>query len=396
MWDQLSPFVRAVIGGSRALQNSITFRGINDPELSPGTAGIGDRRPPPVEPRVPELPFEQLSWRDFERLVFRLARTDADVVYCAPYGRSGQAQHGIDVYARLAGGGHICWQAKNRKDVRRVRHQQRCRHFLKANGLSWQSASSIASKQALQTARCKTRSRHRPHGFLKRHPIRSSRRNPAQRKAEVPSEDRRRLFPSELAGRLCRRGGRGGPETAAGGATRHCTTEPSGGDLPRTDPTARPGVERRPRSERNTRYSQVLRHPPLSIPVQSVPRTLAGPGARTRRRPPGSAIMPGSSTNTATPANPLAFTHHHANCPSRLRSRSTTGCCRATARCCSPAHPALARARFSDPSRSTWCRHRNCSPRSMTGSVSAYHCSSRLHSGAVSRPGRTAKWGCRR
>ena len=61
---------------------------------------------PPVEPRVPELPFEQLSWRDFERLVFRLARTDADVVYCAPYGRSGQAQHGIDVYARMTGGGH--------------------------------------------------------------------------------------------------------------------------------------------------------------------------------------------------------------------------------------------------------------------------------------------------
>ena len=64
------------------------------------------------------MPFEQLSWRDFERLVFRLARTDADVVYCAPYGRSGQAQHGIDVYARMTGGGHICWQAKNRKDVR--------------------------------------------------------------------------------------------------------------------------------------------------------------------------------------------------------------------------------------------------------------------------------------
>ena len=72
---------------------------------------------PPVESRVPELPFEKLSWRDFERLVFRLARTDANVEYCAPYGRPGQAQHGIDVYARMTGGGHICWQAKNRKDV---------------------------------------------------------------------------------------------------------------------------------------------------------------------------------------------------------------------------------------------------------------------------------------
>ena len=71
----------------------------------------------PVETRVPELPCDQLSWQDFERLVFRLARKNSDVVYCARYGRSGQAQHGIDVYARLAGGGHTCWQVRNRKDV---------------------------------------------------------------------------------------------------------------------------------------------------------------------------------------------------------------------------------------------------------------------------------------
>ena len=73
---------------------------------------------PPVEPRVPELPFDQLSWQDFERLVSRLVRKDPEVVYCASYGRTGQAQDGIDVYARLTGGRHICWQARNRKDVR--------------------------------------------------------------------------------------------------------------------------------------------------------------------------------------------------------------------------------------------------------------------------------------
>ena len=71
----------------------------------------------PVEPRIPELPCDQLSWRDFERLLFRLVRKNADVVYCAPYGRPGQAQDGIDVYARLSGGRHVCWQARNRKDV---------------------------------------------------------------------------------------------------------------------------------------------------------------------------------------------------------------------------------------------------------------------------------------
>ena len=63
------------------------------------------------------MPCHQLSWQDFERLVFRLARKNADVEYCAPYGRLGQAQDGIDVYARLSGGGHVCWQAKNRKNL---------------------------------------------------------------------------------------------------------------------------------------------------------------------------------------------------------------------------------------------------------------------------------------
>lgn len=72
---------------------------------------------PPVTTRIQELPFGQLSWRDFERLVFRLACKNSDVVYCAPYGRPGQTQYGIDVYGRLSGGKHVCWQARNRKDV---------------------------------------------------------------------------------------------------------------------------------------------------------------------------------------------------------------------------------------------------------------------------------------
>ena len=79
-----------------------------------------------------------------------------------------------------------------------------------------------------------------------------------------------------------------------------------------------------------------------------------------------------------------------------FRCVRTTGCCRASARCCSRARPARARARFCGASRSTWCALRNCSPRSMTGSVRAYHCSSLLHSGAVSRRRNNAKWGWRR
>ena len=105
------------MGGSRPLQDSIAPSGastvpVHLPELPESVVEVL-----PVEPRVPVLPIGEVSWRDFERLVFRLARKDPDVVYCAPYGRPGQAQDGIDVYARLAGGEHICWQARNRKHV---------------------------------------------------------------------------------------------------------------------------------------------------------------------------------------------------------------------------------------------------------------------------------------
>lgn len=71
----------------------------------------------PVETRIQELPFHELSWQDFERLVYRLVRKQCNVEYSARYGRPGQAQHGIDVYGRLRSGGHVCWQVRDRQNV---------------------------------------------------------------------------------------------------------------------------------------------------------------------------------------------------------------------------------------------------------------------------------------
>ena len=72
---------------------------------------------PPVTTRVQNLPFDQLSWQNFEKLIFRLASKNCEVEHCATYGRAGQSQDGIDVYTRLSGGGYICWQAKNRANT---------------------------------------------------------------------------------------------------------------------------------------------------------------------------------------------------------------------------------------------------------------------------------------
>ena len=70
--------------------------------------------PPPVETRPPRLPVDALTWEDFERLCLRLLELETERVHVSvedppekattpiagQYGVSGQAQFGIDVYAR--------------------------------------------------------------------------------------------------------------------------------------------------------------------------------------------------------------------------------------------------------------------------------------------------------
>ncbi len=91
------------------------------PPTSVTTVPVGLKEPPdqvveipPVETRVAELPFGELTWENFERLLYRLVATEADVEYCALYGRSGQAQNGIDIYGRLVSGRYTSWQGKSR------------------------------------------------------------------------------------------------------------------------------------------------------------------------------------------------------------------------------------------------------------------------------------------
>ena len=61
--------------------------------------------PPPVDTRRQLLPVGALTWEDFERLCLGLLELESDPVHVSTpitrlYGRRGQAQFGIDVYAR--------------------------------------------------------------------------------------------------------------------------------------------------------------------------------------------------------------------------------------------------------------------------------------------------------
>lgn len=94
------------------------------PILKSALAGPPDATPlAPVNTRIQLLPFEALSWENFERLCHRLTAIRGDVEYCARFGRQGEAQEGIDIYARQADGRYHCLQAKRHQsfDARKLR-----------------------------------------------------------------------------------------------------------------------------------------------------------------------------------------------------------------------------------------------------------------------------------
>lgn len=71
---------------------------------------------PPVSARAQMLPFEQLSWQNFERLCLRLAATDGEAEHWQLYGTAGQAQGGIDIFVRRrATPRYAVWQSKRHK-----------------------------------------------------------------------------------------------------------------------------------------------------------------------------------------------------------------------------------------------------------------------------------------
>ena len=65
------------------------------------SAPAGRLPSPPVETKAQLLPVGQLAWENAERLFLRLLHTQAPVQFAKLFGIPGQAQGGIDAYARL-------------------------------------------------------------------------------------------------------------------------------------------------------------------------------------------------------------------------------------------------------------------------------------------------------
>jgi hypothetical protein len=67
---------------------------------------------PPIDTAIQELPLEKLPWEDFEKLCLAIVQTDFSINDCDIYGIKGQAQEGIDIFARQANGRYSSYQSK--------------------------------------------------------------------------------------------------------------------------------------------------------------------------------------------------------------------------------------------------------------------------------------------
>ncbi len=67
---------------------------------------------PPIDTKKQELPIDKLSWEDFEKLCLAVVQTKFSINDCEIYGIKGQAQEGIDIYARQENGRYSSYQCK--------------------------------------------------------------------------------------------------------------------------------------------------------------------------------------------------------------------------------------------------------------------------------------------
>lgn len=106
----------------------------------------------PVETRVQLLPFEKLRWEDFEKLCYRLARLEAAVDFCLPYGVPGQAQYGIDIFAKISGAEkYRVYQCKNQRDFGPAKIAEAIETFVKGKWLAKSETFVLCNRESLRS-----------------------------------------------------------------------------------------------------------------------------------------------------------------------------------------------------------------------------------------------------
>lgn len=114
--------------------------------MTPPSSGVK----PPVSSNLQELPFNELTWENFEKLCLRLARLEADVEHCQRYGVQGDEQEGIDLYARQKTvSTYRVYQCKNEKNFGPKKIKDAVKKFLEGDWLTKADTLVLCTRESL-------------------------------------------------------------------------------------------------------------------------------------------------------------------------------------------------------------------------------------------------------
>jgi tetratricopeptide (TPR) repeat protein len=107
----------------------------------------------PLNTSAQELPIEQLSWENFERLCLRLVQTKHALENCEVYGIKGQKQHGIDIFAKNFGGKYATYQCKRYESMTPSTLRKAVKTFTQGKWAEKSKEFTICTTLALNSAR---------------------------------------------------------------------------------------------------------------------------------------------------------------------------------------------------------------------------------------------------
>lgn len=134
-------------GTSRATQIGIpTYLLVPGPESSVQ---------PPVETLAQDLPFDKLTWENFERLCLRVVESKSTIEQCHEYGTRGQDQHGIDLLARnRVDGNTSVYQCKKVEAFGPASIKSAVTEFLEGSWVGTAATFVLCTSKDLRTTQC--------------------------------------------------------------------------------------------------------------------------------------------------------------------------------------------------------------------------------------------------
>jgi len=106
----------------------------------------------PVESRLQKLPYDELTWENFERLCLRLAQQESEVEDCRLYGTQGDSQEGIDIYAKTESSSrYSVYQCKRQKNFGPQKIKEAVSTFLVGEWLSKSERFVLCTQEGLGT-----------------------------------------------------------------------------------------------------------------------------------------------------------------------------------------------------------------------------------------------------